>query len=242
MQTLMRVLLEAPTELPAEAEAELHEVERRDRVRGARDGALVYSLMAVPGILFFFMHVKQPLLLLLLAVTVVGTQGYFLWMWRTGNAERKYMRFGVPLSFLLVGLSSTVFGPFVIAPGTAAVTVAAFLVSLRAGPEVRRALLGGGVAAVLVPALLELLGVMPASYAIEHGTIRIRSALLDFEPVPAMLLLAFGSVSTMFATLMTVGRSVDALVASERRSFAQAYRLRQLLPAGPRVGLVRPTS
>jgi len=242
MQTLMRVLLEAPAELPPEAESELQETQRRDRARGARDGAFVYTFMAIPGILLFFMHVKHPLLLLVFGGAVLATQAYFLWMWRTGNAERKYMRFAVPLSFLIVGLSTAIFGPYVIAPGTAAVTVAAFMVSLRAGAQVRRELLWGGVAAILVPAAFEYLGVLPHSYSVENGTIRISSMMVDFTLWPAMLLLAFGSVSTMFATLMTVGRSVDALVASERRNFAQAYRLRQLLPAGPKTASTRPSA
>ncbi|HVU05981.1 MAG TPA: serine/threonine-protein kinase [Polyangiaceae bacterium] len=235
MRTLMRVLLDTPSELPPEAEAELQALEKKDRVRGAKDGALVYTLFSVPAILLFTMHVKQPLLFLLVALVTLGTQGYFFWMWKTGNAERKYMRIAVPLSFLLVALQSTVFGPFVIAPGAAAVTIAAFLVSLRAGKEVRRLVLLAGVASVAIPALLQFVGLTPRSYGVVAGNIVLRSDLVEFETVPAMLLLAFGSISTMFATLMTVGQSVDALVASERRNFAQAFRLRQLLPSGGRM-------
>jgi hypothetical protein len=39
-------------------------------------------------------------------------------------------------------------------------------------------------------------------------------------------------VMTVVATVFAVGRAVDTLVASERRSFAQAWRLRQMLPGG----------
>jgi hypothetical protein len=45
-----------------------------------------------------------------------------------------------------------------------------------------------------------------------------------------MVLLALGSALTVLATVFAVGRAVDALVASERRNFAQAWRLRQILP------------
>jgi hypothetical protein len=41
-----------------------------------------------------------------------------------------------------------------------------------------------------------------------------------------------GSGLTIFATVFVVSRAVDSLVASERRSFAQAWRLRQILPGG----------
>jgi hypothetical protein len=232
MQTLMRVLLEAPAELPPEAEAELEAMERRDRIRGAKDGVLVYSLMGISAPILLMMHVREPLLFAALTLATLGTMAYFAWMWRTGNADRRYMRFGVPLSFLLVGLTTSVFGPFVLAPGTAVVTLAAFLVNLRAGPAVRRQLLVGGLASVLVPAALELLGLVPPSYVVESGTIRIVSHLVELRPVPAMALLVAGSVAAIFATVFTIGRSVDSLVASERRNFAQAYRLRQLLPRG----------
>jgi hypothetical protein len=232
MRTLMRVLLDAPDELPKEAEAELKEIELQGRIRGAKDGVLVYSLMGASAPILLTMHVREPALFAAIALATIATMGFFAWMWRTGNAGREYMRFGVPLSFLLVGLTTTIFGPFVIAPGAAAVTIAAFLINLRAGPEVRRALLAGGLASILVPAALELLGLLPPSYVVESGAIRIVSNLVDLRPVPAIALLAVGSVATLFAMLLTVGRSVDALVTSERRNFAQAYRLRQLLPGG----------
>jgi serine/threonine-protein kinase len=235
MRTLMRVLLEAPAELPPEAEAELAEVNRLDRVRGARDGAMVYSLMGVSVPILLTMHVKQPLLLGAVVAATLATQGYFAWMWRTGKATRRYMRFAVPMSFVLVALTTTAFGPFVIAPGTAIVTLAAFMVNLRADVSVRRQMLLPALASILVPAALPFLGIGPMSYVVEGGSIQIVSNLVEFRPVPALLLLALGSALTVIATALSVGRAVDALVASERRNFAQAYRLRQLLPRAPSV-------
>ncbi|HEX7668808.1 MAG TPA: protein kinase, partial [Polyangiaceae bacterium] len=61
MQTLMRVLLDAPTDLPPEAEAELVAMERRDRIRGAKDGVIVYSLMGVSAPIILTMHLRAPL-------------------------------------------------------------------------------------------------------------------------------------------------------------------------------------
>ena len=144
------------------------------------------------------------------------------------------MSWSVPLTFLIVGLMTSVFGPFVMAPGVAAVTVATLFVSLRANTAVRRAAPIGALAAILIPTVLELTGVFAPSYVFEHGSIRIVSNLVEFAPLPAYLLLVQGSVLTVLATVFAVGRAVDALVASERRSFAQAWRLRQMLPgSGP---------
>ena len=49
-------------------------------------------------------------------------------------------------------------------------------------------------------------------------------------------MLAVGSMLTVIATVFAVGRAVDTLVRSERRSFAQAWRLRQMLPEGTGAG------
>jgi hypothetical protein len=152
------------------------------------------------------------------------------WMSQTGKAGPRYMSWAVPMAFLLVAFMSAVFGPFVMVPGTSALTVTSFLVNLRANPAVRRATPIFGLGAVFVPMLLELLGVTPRSYVFEAGSIRIVSNLVAFRPLPAMLLLAMGSGLTILATVFVVSRAVDTLVASERRSFVQAWRLRQIFP------------
>jgi hypothetical protein len=143
------------------------------------------------------------------------------------------MAWTFPLAFLVVGLTSTLFGPFVLVPGTAVVTVATLLINLRANPAARRAAPLLGLAAVFVPALLQISGLAPRSYAFDGGSIRIVSNLVEFRAFPAFLLLALSTALTIMATAFTVGSAVDALVASERRNFAQAWRLRQILPGAP---------
>jgi hypothetical protein len=230
LRTLMHVLFEPSGELPPEAEAELKALEARDRPRGARDAMRAYAFLALCGPVLLCMPILRPLYFAGLVAVIVGTATYFGWMWRTGKAGPRYMGWSLPLSFLVVGMTSTVFGPFVLAPGIAVVTVATLLVTLRANYAVRRAAPLLGLAAVLVPAVLQATGVVPPSYVFERGSIRIVSNLVEFRPLPALLLLALGSALTVVATAFTVGRAVDTLVASERRTFAQAWRLRQILP------------
>jgi eukaryotic-like serine/threonine-protein kinase len=232
LRTLMRVLLEAPVELPPEAEAELLALESTNRPRAARDSMLAYSFLALTAPVLLTMRIQKPLLFVALVAAGVATSAYMGWMWRTGRAGPRYMGWALPLSFLLVGLTSSIFGPFVMVPGTAALTVASFLVNLRANLAVRRATPLLGLAAVFIPAALEFTGIVPPSYVFEPGSIRIVSNLVEFRPLPAMLLLALGSALTVVATVFAVGRAVDALVLSERRNFAQAWRLRQILPKG----------
>jgi serine/threonine-protein kinase len=235
LRTLMRVLLDTTGEMPPEAEAELKAIEASDRAKAAGDSSLAYSFLLVSLPVLLVMHVEKPLLLAVLIIAGLITAGYMGWMSRTGNAGPRYMSWAVPLTFTQAGLMSCVFGPFVMVPGTAALMVASFLVNLRANPAVRRATPIFGLAAVFVPALLQLLGISSPSYVFEAGSIRIVSNLVTFRPLPAMLLLAMGSGLTIMATVFVVSRAVDSLVASERRSFAQAWRLRQILPGGTQV-------
>jgi serine/threonine-protein kinase len=232
--TLMRILLEPAGELPPQAEAELAELVNRDRPRGARDAMRAYAFMALTGPVLLMMPVLRPGLFVALVASIVATAAYLGWMWRTGNAGPRFMGWSLPLNFLVVGLTSGVFGPFVLVPGAAVVTVATLLVNLRANPAVRRAAPLLGLAAVFIPALLQIAGVTPRSYAFDRGSIRIVSDLVEFRPFPAFLMLALGTALTIVATGFTIGRAVDALVASERRSFAQAWRLRQILPGADR--------
>jgi len=195
LRTLMRVLLEAPGELPPEAEAELRALEISTRPRAARDSMLTYAFLAVTAPVLLTMRIQRPLIFIALVAAGVATSAYMGWMWRTGRAGPRYMGWALPMSFLLVGLMSSIFGPFVMVPGTAALTVASFLVNLRANLAVRRAAPLLGLAAVFVPAVLEFTGVVPPSYVFEPGSIRILSNLVEFRPLPAMLLLALGSAS-----------------------------------------------
>jgi serine/threonine-protein kinase len=233
LRTLMRVLVEPASDLPPQAEAELAELANRDRPRGARDAMRAYAFMGIATPVIFMMPVLRPGIFAALAASVVATAGYLGWMWRTGNAGPRFMAWTFPLSFLVVGLTSTLFGPFVLVPGTAVVTVATLLINLRANRAARRAAPLLGLAAVFVPALLQVSGLAPTSYAFDRGSIRIVSNLVEFRPFPAFLLLALSTALTIMATAFTIGSAVDALVASERRNFAQAWRLRQILPGAP---------
>jgi eukaryotic-like serine/threonine-protein kinase len=229
-RTLVRVLLEAPGELSPAAEAALREVDRRDRVEGARVGMLFYLAMSIPAPLVFGIGVRRPILMAVLTLVMGAVTGYFAWMWRSGKADPRYMRWAVALSFIVVGLQAAFFGPLFVAPGAAAATAAIFLVSIRANRFARRSILAAGLASIFVPVLLELTGVLPPSYAVVDGRFVIAPNLVAFSPVASFGFLAFAAALTVVATAVGVGRAVEALVEAERRNFAQAWRLKQILP------------
>ncbi len=170
LRTLVRVVFESSDELSPEAEQELRVHQGRDRVRGARDAMLSYFFMAVGAPILLSMPIRRPLLFAALVASVVAATTYNLWMWRAEKAGPRQMARLLPLAFLVVGLTSGLFGPFILVPGTAAVTVASLLVNLRANLAARRATLGLGLAAVLVPMALQQAGLSPPSYVFEPGS------------------------------------------------------------------------
>jgi hypothetical protein len=227
---LLRVLLQAPDELSPEAEAALREVDRQDRVTGARFGTLFYLTMGIPTPIVLWLGIRRDLFGLFFLLVFGATIGGFFWIWRTGKAERRYMQFILPVAFLLVAMQSAFFGPLVVAPGAAAATAAIVLVSIRANRFARNWVLVMGLASILVPALLELTGVLPSSYSVVEGHLAIAPNFFAFRLEPTLALLGISAVLTVALTVLGVGRAVDALVSAERRNFARAWRLRQILP------------
>ena len=227
---LMQALLDVPETLPPAAEAELREVNRRDRAEAARAGSFGYLLVALTLPLVLLLGVRSWAWLALLEASVVAAAAYSYWMWKSGRALPRYMVWMLPLNFVQCGLFSMFFGPFVIVPGAAAVTAAAFMVGIRANRTTRRGIALLALGAVLLPAALQLTGVVAPSYAMEGGVLEILPHAVEFPAGATLALLALSAVLTVLTSVLMVGRAVEALVEAERRNFAQAFRLRQLLP------------
>jgi hypothetical protein len=212
--------------------AELAEVNRRHRARSAKASAAQYAgwYLATPVILW--MGVRDWRLIAVLDLLMAAIIGYSYWMGRTGKAQPRYMVFAIPLSFTSVALLSAFFGPFVLVPGAVAVCATMFLVSLRPNRQTRFMIMGHSLAAVGVPLALHWLGLCPESYAIQDGVITIHPLITYFPALPTMVFLVIVSLGVPLVANLMVGRAVEQLALAERRAFAQAWRLRQLLPAG----------
>jgi serine/threonine-protein kinase len=217
--------------LPPEAEAQLKAVELADRARAARRSALMYAtwLLFVPAIFVFGVR-NWPACIALLAMSFVAI-GWSAWM---GTAPERsaprFMRTMIVINFVLVGCSTTLFGPFLFAPAVAATSAAAFAVSLRANSNTRNMLMVFSLLSIFVPFALQLFGVIPASYAFHDGIIEVRPVLESFPPVWTQIGLSFVTAAQLVLPSILVTRAVDGLVAAERTNFAQAWRLKQLLP------------
>jgi hypothetical protein len=134
------------------------------------------------------------------------------------------------LNFALVGTCSLLFGPLVLVPGIGASSAAALVLAVREKSWLRYVPFSMAILAVFVPLGLQQLGVLPRAYSFDEGVITIHAGIVDFHPARTAVSLAIVTLVQMILPAVVINRAVDNLVDAERRSFAQAWRLRQLLP------------
>ena len=81
-----------------------------------------------------------------------------------------------------------------------------------------------------MPLALSWLGVVPNVFSFEADSIVIHPLAVGFPPIPTFILLLVATISGITLSVRLLGQGVEALVGAERRTFARAYRLRQMFP------------
>jgi hypothetical protein len=141
------------------------------------------------------------------------------------------MRFAIMGNFVLISFLAIFFGPLILLPQAVSTLSASLMVSIRANRQTRRFIALLGIGAVLAPVLLEVIGVLPVPYSFENGALLVHPFAVDFRPLPTMVFLVVTTAFSLITPTLLIGRGVEVLIASERRTVARAYRLRQLLPS-----------
>jgi hypothetical protein len=228
--SLRAMVMEATDVLPPEAEEELARINVRDRARASTQTAMAMLAFPFALPLILWMGVREWWLLALLVVLASAQSGYAAWMGRTGRADARYMRFFIVYAFLANMAIASQFGPWILAPVLSSLTAATFLVSLRPNALTRRFILACSLVGVAAPALIDWLVFPLVRY--EDNQIRILPYLTDFPELPTRIGLLAATVCAVVATNVLVGQAAARIVALERRSFGQAWRLRHILPEG----------
>ncbi len=230
----LRVLTEWVTsstrELPPEAEAALKEVEGKDRARSAKRMGYGFLSWFLLSPLFLWLGVRSWGCALATEAAVLLVAGYGIWMGKTGRAGPEYMRWGIALTFVVVGTASFMLGPLILTPAIAGTAAAALVINIRANTLTRRYILISALTSVFFPLGLQLSGLMPASYAVENGQIVLMPVAMNLPPTGALIFLSAATVLQLILTVLLIGGGVDQLVRAERKNFGQAWRLKRLLP------------
>src|SRR5205814_277099 len=94
----------------------------------------------------------------------------------------------------------------------------------------RAIIVGSGLLAVIVPAILGWLHVLPTSYTFERGMLIIQSQVFGLLELPTMLFLLIISLQIVITACIIVARQQNLLAGAEERMLVQAWQLRQLMP------------
>lgn len=231
LSQLVQSLLEEPGDDEPDVKHAVASEERKHITSSTGTSASFFALWFAFLVLgSFLLGVRSRTAMTLSGALVLALIGYNFWVWRSEKGPRRHMLAMMPLVFLAVGITSSVFGPLVLVPSLATAMFAGFTITLRFEPRARILGMILSTGAVVVPALLEATGLLSPSYVFEDGKITILPRMVDF-PVHATpaLMLATGIAVVIMGNLLTL-QSVTALSASQRSALTQAVRLRHLLP------------
>jgi serine/threonine-protein kinase len=238
MRTLVRLMTEAPKELPPEAQAELdgaHEHSQRVSARVTGLGYLSWLLYA-PFVLW--MGLRNGAWGVLCDVLFVVAAVASLSAARARHPGRGALDVTMIISTVAIVCSTGLFGPFVLLPGLAAVNTIAFVVAADRSRRKVAVALGG--LCIVTPVLLELTGMLPQQTAFQGGTLVVLPQIADLPRVPALVFLVLANLAIIATSSLVVARFRDALAEIERRLHFQTWQLRQFIPRDVRASVTPP--
>ena len=225
METLVRLLVTPPREIPADALAALRESERatqRATSRGALVGYLAWFAFVPFG---FWMGVRS------VSAAIASAIVWALAAASTSIALRQAGTLARALALLATaaaaGVTSMICGPYVLVPTLAVINVILWL--LVGSRSARPVVIGLACLSILAPAALDWTRLV-RFYHFRDGHVTLLQGLLDFPPVATHALLLAASLALVGVAAVLVTRFRDHLDETERRLYVQAWQLEQLVP------------
>jgi serine/threonine-protein kinase len=224
-----RLMLEPPRTIPHEVEVEV-ELDTATIVRRTAKAAIVayFGYFAFLP-LFFWVGVREPLYIVAMVGCCLANVAIL------GHHARANTKFHPYLlaagSALLVLVLARMFSPFLVAPGTAAVTA----LGLMFGPAyvTRRsalAMIAVMSSAVLLPWLAETAGWISKTLTVNAAGVNMDSPAMGTSSIPSQCILVGYTIALVtIAVTMGISRR-DAERSARRTLHLQSWHLRQLVP------------
>jgi serine/threonine-protein kinase len=232
LRTMMKIITEAPSAAAPEAEAAVRAGQERALRVAARRGSYAYLALAGNIALMGLLGVESYVALGA-AVGCFLAAGAVTWLAAREDQTRPLGRVVatvIVLSSLGIAAATLLFGPLVYAPSLCAANVVVFAAGVAR--RYRYLALGCGLAAILLPLGLELVGLLPAGWLVENGHILIVPRAVRFSgPLPVVGLLGLASVGTVLFPALLVGAERDARVKAEKELVRRTEALAEFVPA-----------
>lgn len=229
---LMHLLTRPPSAVPLEVREQL-ELGRRQSARKAARGGVAAYLAWLPfvGVTLIMGLRSWGLLGAMLVLIALGIVISYL-----GARARRtdgWATASLIVSTVTLVILSRLLGPLVLVPGLAGANALAF--TQHASGSRRIAYVSIAALAVVIPLLLEVTGVWPASYEFTEAGMRVVPHLASLPTIPTLLLLGLASVTTIVLPALLMREARDSVEESREQLAMQAWQLRQLVPE-PDVG------
>jgi serine/threonine-protein kinase len=230
LTALESLLTRVPDPPPPEAAREIEVAETSQRRAMLRTTTMRHAFWAlVAPLMYFTLPLRDGTLGVGILAVVLSLFALTLYVWRAQPASRLWWHVLVGATALTIGILTTLFGPFVFVPSLAA-TYTIFYAPQTTVRE-RNFLHGVLALAVLLPALLAELGVVPrVADFLPDGSMVVRSPLFAFEPRGTLALLLASNLLLVVVPGTLGGRFFERLRHLEARAIVQSFSLRQLLP------------
>jgi hypothetical protein len=229
MRSLARLFTEMPREIPKEASEDLARALLHSQRAAARSAAIGYFSWLAYAPLVLWMGVRHVGWGALCDVLFLGAAFASAYVARAREAHvARAADVALVVSTLAIVAATGVVGPFILIPGIAAVNTILYVGS--ADRSRRRAAVAAGCAAVVVPFVLSLLGVLPGAVAFEGGALATLPQIAFFPRVPTLVFLLASNVAVVVTASLFVARSRDALHATQVQLYFHTWQLRQFVP------------
>jgi len=228
---MLRLLLEPPSEVPKEMEEELASSLRNDRRITARVGGFAYVSWFGSATLMVWQGIKDWWVFGIVA-GLVFVSALFSWLLAAKEKRHTIGMVAVTVtSTAAIGLSSQHFGPFILIPGLAAANTLVFAMNARKG-WARNLTIAIGSLGVIVPVLLERIGIVKQSWAFtdDHMKMIVDARMTYFNEPATLFMLVVSSVFMIIIPALVVGRLRDEAVDANRRVLLHMWHLRQFIP------------
>ncbi len=222
------LLLAPPNIMPPDLEQALDDYDRAQSRHRARKAMFAYiSILAMFPIAFFLDIRNWTMVIAFYGTVAVG----MLLMLDAHRVGRPRIIPVLVVNLAIAVLFTRLSGPFILTP----IVICCVLVGLTAIPWVnqrRWVVVGWTVLAVMLPIVLEWVGVLPRTWAIFEGATITRSNILTGagrEELKA-LALVFGNLALVIL-LAVIGVALNRhREVAQRQTLVQAWHLRQLIP------------
>ncbi len=230
LETLMELLLTAPTEMPPEARREL-EASRRPVARASRSTTVVaYAIWLAFMLLALVLRPRLPYYPALVGGMALALIGAY-WSAR----RRAGVRAGLvvhAIAACTIAILSYFMGPFIVVPGLAAIHAIGFVV--QADRRYHGYAIATDLLAVCAPPVLQMARVLPPSYSFHDGAMTVLPRMTSLPPLltPAFLILV--SAGLVLVPTLMIRRVRAKMEELDARLFMHGWNLRQLVPDAAR--------